>query len=228
MKTVAIIPAGGKGLRFSPRGEKKQFVEVGGAPLIVHTLRAVQASPLVDGIILVVPEEDREWLTERLASYGVEKVKSIVPGGAHRQDSVWAGIRVADEDADILMIHDGARPLITTDIIGNIVMAAAERGAAITAVPVTDTVKLCRPNNWVIRTLPRSEVYLAQTPQAFRRKIIVSAYEAAYGEGFYGTDDASLVERMGVPVYVVAGSYRNVKVTTWQDLPYLRFLMSGT
>lgn len=226
MKVVAIVPAAGKGLRFPTVGRKKQFLEVGGVPIIIHTLRAVQASALIDGIILVVPAEDRPWLEGELSFYRLQKVTRIVNGGEHRQDSVWAGIKMADEDADILVIHDGVRPLVSTSLIEDTVRAAAENGAALAALPVTDTVKLCNLYGEVVRTLPRQEVYLAQTPQAFRRDIIISAFNAAYGEGFCGTDEASLVERLGVPVRIVPGSYRNVKVTTPEDLPYVQFLMS--
>lgn len=226
MKTVAIVPAGGKGQRFSSAGKKKQFLEVEGTPVVVLTLRALQASSSVDNMVVVVPTEDYDWFGGELPRYGIAKIKSIVPGGEHRQDSVWAGIRAADPDADILMIHDGVRPLVDATLIEETVRAANEYGAALTAIPVADTVKLVDPEGQVARTLRREEIFFSQTPQAFRREIIVEAFEVAYREGFYGTDEASLVERLGVPVKVVPGSYRNFKITTAEDLEYLKFIMA--
>ncbi|MCX7982582.1 MAG: 2-C-methyl-D-erythritol 4-phosphate cytidylyltransferase [Syntrophales bacterium] len=228
MKTVAIVPAGGKGRRFLTTGRKKQFLELAGVPIIIHTLWALQSADVIDSMVLVVPEEDRDWFGKEIPRYGVDKVKVIVPGGEHRQDSVWAGILATDEDADILLVHDGVRPLVEERLIENTVRAAREYGAALAALSVTDTVKLCNPDGWVINTLPRDNIFLAQTPQAFRRDIIVSAFEAAYRERFYGTDESSLVERLGWPVHIVPGSHLNIKITWPEDLTLAQFLMRRT
>jgi 2-C-methyl-D-erythritol 4-phosphate cytidylyltransferase len=219
MKTVTIIPAGGRGLRFSCEGMKKQYLKVWGIPILIHTLRPFDLLPLIDHIILVVPPEDMAGVSDLLAEHKVKKVKYLVPGGAHRQESVWSGIKVLEEDVDIVVVHDAVRPLIEASLIEATITRAKEEGAAIVAVPAIDTVKLCDQEMTVVRTLSREEIYLAQTPQAFRRDLIVSAYEAAFRGGYYGTDDASLVERL------VPGARTNIKVTTPEDLKWCEILM---
>jgi len=226
MKTTAIVPAGGQGTRFAAARGKKQFVSFHAAPLYVHTLWALERSPAIDNLILVVPKDDYREVVATLPSHGVKKLSQVVQGGKERQDSVWAGIRACAPDVGLILIHDAVRPLVPQALLDETIRAASQVGAAIAALLVTDTVKLCRNPGRVTCTLPREELYLAQTPQAFQRELIVNAYRAAYRDGYYGTDDANLVERIGGEVAIVMGSPRNIKVTTQDDLQLLEFYVT--
>jgi len=227
MKTVAIIPAGGSGSRMGC-GVPKQYLPLAGVPLLVHTLRAFQNSPLITDILLVVPESDipdvRRELVER---FGLSRVAVVLAGGAQRQDSVSKALLHVRDDHAIVVIHDGARPFVSGVLIGRAIAAAETDGAAVVGVPAKDTVKEATSEGWVKRTVPRGGLWLAQTPQAFRREVILAAYARAAAEGFYGTDDASLVERMGVPVRMVPGEDANIKVTTRADLAYGETIVGG-
>ena len=215
--TSALIPASGLGRRLnSPSG--KAFALIAGEPLISYTLRAFQDSPQVDEIVLVVRPDELSVTRDLVESRGFSKVKSITPGGEVRQDSVRNGLAEVSADSDIVAIHDGARPLITQDTIASTIGAADADGAAIAAVPVIDTIKSSLDGLFVNSTLDRETLYAVQTPQTFRRSIITEAYDRAYADRFYGTDDACLVERLGMPVRIVRGSYENIKVTTPTDL----------
>ncbi len=172
----------------------------------------------MDEIVLVVQAEriaDAELLVRE---YGISKVRFITPGGEVRQDSVRNGLAQVSPGCDIVAIHDGARPLVTPEIIAATIEAARADGASIAAVPVIDTIKTSKDGKFVSGTLDRQVLYAVQTPQTFARDIIEQAYEKAYADGCFGTDDASLVERMGIPVRIVAGSYENIKITTPIDL----------
>lgn len=224
-KTVAIIPAGGTGRRMQGH-TAKQYLHLNELPLLVHTLRKFQISPIISAIYLVVPPEDQETIRHAMVNpYGLSKVVKIIPGGRERQDSVRNAIDILDRDVEIVVVHDAVRPFISEGLIRQIVAEAALEGAAIVAVPAKDTIKICDETKHVIQTPDRSHVWLTQTPQAFRRDIIVHAYEAALLENFYGTDDAGLVERTGVAVKVIPGTYDNIKITTPEDLGLAEFLM---
>ncbi len=218
MKTVAIIPAGGVGRRMGD-GIPKQYLPLAGIPIIVHTLKAFQYSPVIDEIFLVVPEGDipevRQEIVER---YGLSKVGLILPGGKERQDSIHNALQHVGDDHEIVVVHDGVRPFVSRDLISRAVEAAREFGAVTIGVPVKDTVKEVTAEGWVKKTVVREGLWLTQTPQAFHRSIILDAYEKAGAEGFYGTDDASLVERMGIAVRMIPGDCNNIKVTTPEDL----------
>ena len=199
---------------------------IAGEPLISYALRAFQDCPQVDEIVLVVRPDELSVTRDLVESRGFSKVKSITPGGEVRQDSVRNGLAEVSADSDIVAIHDGARPLITQDTIASTIGAADADGAAIAAVPVIDTIKSSLDGLFVNSTLDRETLYAVQTPQTFRRSIITKAYDRAYADRFYGTDDACLVERLGIPVRIVRGSYENIKVTTPTDLRIAESLLS--
>ena len=218
MKTVAIIPAGGAGRRMG--GDvPKQFLPLSGMPVLVHTLRAFQRSPIIDEIFLAVPEGDMAAVRRDLVEeHGLSKVTSVLAGGAERQDSVANALMHVRDDHGIVLVHDGVRPFVTAELIRRVVAAAVEHGAVAVGVPVRETVKAVSAAGVVVKTVEREGLWLTQTPQAFRRQVICSAYEKAARDGFSGTDDASLVERMGNEVHIVLGDYRNIKITTPEDL----------
>lgn len=219
MNVIALIPAAGMGKRMQA-GINKQYLQIGGTPIVARTIALFQDAACVDDIYLITPEQEREYCrTEIVARFGFTKVRGIVPGGAERQHSVLNGLRAIDgtgEDA-VILIHDGVRPFITPHILEHAVATARDHDGALVAVPAKDTVKVVTEG--VVReTPPRETIWLAQTPQAFRYGIIRAAHEMADAEGFLGTDDASLVERMGREVHIVLGDYRNIKITTPEDL----------
>lgn len=215
-RTVVVIPSAGLGRRMG--AGKKNFSLILGKPVLAHTLYPFEACPLVDAIILVIKPEDRDYCVKEVVErYGFKKVCAIVDGGAERQDSVANGLAAIKDGADVIVVHDGARPLATPDIIEAAINKAASEGAAIVAVPVKDTIKEVS-DGLVVRTLPRQSLWAVQTPQAFKVDIIRRAHEAARRDGFYGTDEAALVERLGMNVSIVAGSYENLKITTDEDL----------
>jgi 2-C-methyl-D-erythritol 4-phosphate cytidylyltransferase len=218
MKTVTIIPAGGTGRRMG--GEiPKQYLLIAGIPILAHTLSAFQCSPLIDEIYLAVPEGDiREVRRTVIERYSFSRVRLILAGGRERQDSVKNALAHVREEHRVIVIHDGVRPFVTEELIERAVAGAKEHGAVSTGVPVRDTVKEVDGAGRVVKTVPREGLWLTQTPQAFRREVILAAYERAEADGFYGTDDASLVERTGIPVRMILGDRDNIKVTMPEDL----------
>ena len=214
---AAIVPAAGAGVRMEA-DRPKQFLSLGGRPLLVHALKRLAASPLVETIAVVVPED---WVsqvrTELVEAFGLgEKVEAVVAGGAQRQDSVAAGLEALPPEVELVVVHDGARPFVTTAMVAAVVESAKAMGAAVTAIPVTDTLKRVAEGA-VLDTIPREGLVRVQTPQAFRKGVLVEALREARADGIVGTDEASLVERMGSPVRVVAGALTNIKVTTQED-----------
>jgi 2-C-methyl-D-erythritol 4-phosphate cytidylyltransferase len=218
MRTSALIPAGGSGTRISA-SRSKQYLLIDGMPIIARTLTVFQSSPAIDGIIVIVPEDDIDTVKKEIVDkYGLSKVAGIVSGGAERQDSVRNGLRHIGNDTDIVVIHDGVRPFVTDSLISLSISEAIRSGAATLGIRSRDTIKTVGPEGWILNTLNRPELRMIQTPQTFQRHIIEQAYRKAYEDNFYGTDDAMLVERMGIPVKVVEGSYDNIKITTREDL----------
>jgi 2-C-methyl-D-erythritol 4-phosphate cytidylyltransferase len=218
MKTVAIIPAAGAGRRMES-GTPKQYLPLAGIPVLVHTLRAFHLSAVIDEIFLAVPEEDIPDVRWNIVlKYGISKVVLVLAGGVKRQDSVRHALFHVRDEHGIVVVHDGVRPFVSGELIGSAVAAAAECGAVTVGVPIKDTVKEADAAGWVKKTVEREGLWLTQTPQAFRREIIVDAYAIATADGFYGTDDASLVERMGHPVRMIPGDSHNIKLTTPEDL----------
>lgn len=218
MNTVAIIPAGGSGRRLKA-DKAKQYLLLDEQPILVHSLRVFELAEIINEIIVVVPENDIEFVGEELVrKNGFKKVTNVVAGGAERQDSVKNGLAAVSEGCDIVVIHDGVRPFVKGEMISSIVKAAGEYHAASIGVKVKDTVKETQNDCIVRKTLPRQNLWLTQTPQAFKYSVLQKAYAAAMNDGYYGTDDASLVERIGIKVKMVAGSYENIKITTPEDL----------
>ena len=217
-KVVAVVPAGGTGKRMGA-GTPKQFLMLDGVPLMLHALRVLDRTPGVTEVVLVVPKEERDRaLTEVVERYGLKKVLKVVPGGATRQESVQHGLNEVGEDVEIVVVHDAVRPFITEDRIERSIEAARKHGGAIVAVPMKDTPKQAGPDRLIQRTLDRTELWLAQTPQAFRRALVVEAYRKAAIAHVHATDDAALVERLGHKVAIVEGSWENIKITTPEDM----------
>ena len=201
-------------------GINKQYLQVGGMPIVGRTISLFEESSLVDDIYVITPEQEIPYCqVEIVERYGFTKVRGIVPGGAERQHSVRNGLRAIDgtDEETVILIHDGVRPFVTRHILEHAVATARDHDGALVAVPAKDTVKVVH-DGVVVDTPPRESIWLAQTPQAFRYGIIRAAHEIADAEGFVGTDDASLVERMGREIRIVLGDYRNIKITTPEDL----------
>jgi 2-C-methyl-D-erythritol 4-phosphate cytidylyltransferase len=197
----------------------KQFLSLGGEPLIVHCLRILQAAHTVDEIILAVPEADLDYCAHDLVRrYEFSKVKNVVPGGLERQDSVRLALERVPEETEIVLVHDAVRPLLTGQMVDDVIAAAEKHGAAIIALPMRDTVKQVGSDHVIQRTVDRRPLWLAQTPQAFRRPWLQEAHRKAHAEGIHATDDAFLVESLGHPVAVVEGSGENIKVTRPEDM----------
>ena len=227
MKTVAIIPAAGSGVRMGTP-QAKQFLDLCGKPLLAVTLERFQVCSSIDGVILVVPSGDMDYCQKEIVDrYDLEKVRKVVAGGERRQDSVRLGLEATEGQYEWVLIHDGVRPFIDSSLIEVVVKAVQQEGAVITALPAKETVKQVDDNGLIIKTYNRKQVYLVQTPQAFRYDDIMAAHQKALLENWDEmTDDALLVEKMGIPVKVIPGSENNIKVTTPHDLEYVKFLMS--
>jgi 2-C-methyl-D-erythritol 4-phosphate cytidylyltransferase len=243
MKVVAIIPAAGLGTRMasapSARGKKpassKQFTELGGTPILIHTLRQFASSPEVSEIYVALRANEIAGFRARLekeAKDVLAKRVHLVEGGEHRQQSVanaMASISAAADD-DIVLVHDAVRPFVTGEIIHDVIVAAQKYGAAIAGMPAVDTVKQVERTSegaLITATLPRERVVLAQTPQGFRYDVLKKAFDEANADGFSGTDEASLVERSGHQVAVVMGSPRNIKITSPADMELAEFYLKS-
>jgi 2-C-methyl-D-erythritol 4-phosphate cytidylyltransferase/2-C-methyl-D-erythritol 2,4-cyclodiphosphate synthase len=212
---TAIIPAAGAGRRF---GGPKQFLSLAGRPILAHTLDAFETCDRVDAVIVVAPPEDLDRCSRDIVQgYGFGKVTSIVPGGPDRRDSVRNGLYAANPSTDVVVIHDAVRPFVSPALITSSIERCRETGAVVVAVPVKETVKVCRDGR-VLETPLRETLWSVQTPQTFRYGLILEAHKRALTEGWSVTDDAMLVERIGQEVVVVEGSYDNIKITTPEDL----------
>lgn len=196
----------------------KQFLLLQGMPVIVHTLQVFASCQGVGEIIPVCAGGEEGFFTDLLVRYNIKKVNRIITGGAERQDSVFNGLQAVAADTDVVLVHDGARPLVDVAVINRVINAAVAGGAAIAAVPVKDTIKTVNAAGIVEETLDRSRLYQVQTPQGFRYDVLMKAYTRAREIGILGTDDATLVESTGVGVRVVPGNYENIKITTSEDL----------
>ena len=243
MKVVVIIPAAGLGTRMaSPGGAKgkrpaasKQFTELDGTPILIHTLRKFAAVPAVSEIHIALRKNEISGFRARLEKEEknvLQKKVNLVEGGEHRQQSVanaLAGVAATSED--IVLVHDAVRPFVTPAIIEDVIRAAQKYGAAIAGFPAVDTVKQVErtaDGAVITSTIPRERVVMAQTPQGFRYDVIKKAFDEATADGFMGTDEASLVERSGHQVAVVMGSARNIKITTPADLELAEFYLKTT
>ncbi|MCG1023912.1 2-C-methyl-D-erythritol 4-phosphate cytidylyltransferase [Sutcliffiella horikoshii] len=216
MNYQVIVLAAGQGKRMKA-GKNKQFIELEGKPVINHTLSVFEADPWCSEIKLVINEREKDIFKELLTQYPMLKVKEMIIGGEERQDSVYNGLH-SIQSAEIVLVHDGARPFISQEVIHSLVEKASKEGAAIVGVPVKDTIKRVSKAGVVEQTVERSSLWSIQTPQAFRYGILKEAHDKAKTENYLGTDEASLVERINVPVHIVQGEYENFKLTTPEDL----------
>jgi 2-C-methyl-D-erythritol 4-phosphate cytidylyltransferase len=231
MRIAVIVPAAGLGTRMG-RGSaeragtsRKQFMLLEGSPIMLHTVRKFAASPRIHEIVVAVRSEDLEWVREMLAREFPPALARVVEGGNSRQQSVANALEALEPDTDLVAVHDAVRPFIDLDTIHKVLDEAAETGAAIVGVVPVDTVKQVTRANGHARvraTLPRDRLVMAQTPQVFRYSLLMHAFREARNDGFTGTDEASLVERLDVEVNVVLGSDRNIKITKPSDMDLAR------
>ena len=223
MSVSAVIVAAGTSKRMND-GVDKLAVQLSGKPLLAWTISRFESAEIIDEIIVVTREDDIGKVKEMTKSEGFRKVSSVVKGGAYRQQSTQNGLNAISNDSKVVLIHDGARPLIRTSDIKRIVESAEENGAALLAVPSKDSVKEVQ-NGIITQTLPRESIWLAQTPQGFRKELLQEAFSSAEKEGYIGTDEASLVERLGKDVAIVEGHSSNIKVTVTSDIGVVQSLL---
>lgn len=209
-----VVPAAGSSRRM---GEDKLLLMLGDAPVLVHTLRALDNCVYIEEIVLVTREDLLEPLGKLCHDYGIEKVRKIMVGGATRSHSVLTGIQAVDPTYDLVAIHDGARPMVSQEVLEQVIRKGAQTGAAAPAVPVKDTIKQAK-GGMVKTTIDRSTLYAIQTPQVFELSLIKGALVKALRDGAELTDDCSAVERIGMSVNLTEGSYRNMKITTPEDM----------
>jgi 2-C-methyl-D-erythritol 4-phosphate cytidylyltransferase len=226
MKAAAIITAAGSGERMGG-SIKKPYILLQGIPLLARTLQVFTQAPAIAELIVTVSPGQEDFCRQQvITGCATAKPVTVVAGGRRRQDSVRNGLAAVSESVDIIMIHDGARPFVTVPMINDALEATRRKRATTMAVPVKDTVTIVAKDTALIRqTLERDSLYLIQTPQTFERELICEAHRRACAEGFAGTDDASLVERLGVPVTVIMGSYDNIKITTQEDLLFAEAIL---
>jgi 2-C-methyl-D-erythritol 4-phosphate cytidylyltransferase len=222
----AIIVAAGKGTRMQS-AKNKQFIDILDKPVLAYTLEAFDDCSVIDEIIIVTRQEDIMLCKEIVDISELNKVSKIIVGGGERQDSVYNGLKEISTEATIVAVHDGARPLILTEHIEEAVEAAIENGAAAVGVRVKDTIKLVDDNNNIVNTLDRSKLWAVQTPQVFRKELLMEAYQRAIEENIQATDDCMLVEQTGKRVKMVEGSYENIKITTPEDIFLAEAIIDG-
>jgi 2-C-methyl-D-erythritol 4-phosphate cytidylyltransferase len=215
MAYQVIIPAAGQGKRMGA-GKNKLLLELNGVPVFIHSLKVFEEDDQCDSITVAIHPQDETEFTFLVNKYQLKKVLDFVPGGKERQDSIYNALKTVKTNG-IILVHDAARPFILKEHIHQLVAKAQETGAAIIGVPAKDTMKTVR-QNVVSETIERSSLWAVQTPQAFHISILLKAYEQAEKDGFVGTDDSSLVERIAQPVAMVEGDYDNIKLTTPEDL----------
>lgn len=212
-----VIVAAGTGSRMK-MGINKQFIKLEGKEIIAYTIEKFYNNSNIEDIVVVVKEDESEFFKkEILDKYNFKNIK-IAYGGKERQDSVYNGLKSLDKKCDIVLIHDGARPFVSDKIIDNCIEEVKEHKAIVVGVPVKDTIKIIDNDKNIVDTPNRSVLWAVQTPQTFDYNILIDAYKDAFKSGFYGTDDAMLVERIGYKVKMVEGSYNNIKITTKEDL----------
>jgi 2-C-methyl-D-erythritol 4-phosphate cytidylyltransferase len=226
MIAAALIPAAGRGQRMG-RDVEKQFLQLAGKPLLAHTLARFEATSGIDVIVVVVPPGREAYCAQEIVeAEGFRKVTHIVAGADTRQRSVTAGFRCLGENVDVVVIHDGARPFISPSLIQTSIEVASQRGSVIVAIPESDTLKRVSGDGAVVGTVDRRNLWRAQTPQAFQRPILRGALTYAEEHNLDATDEASLVESLSWPVYIIPGSPWNFKVTTPDDLLFAEMLLA--
>ncbi len=219
-KVSAIIVAAGKGKRME-RDYNKQYIHLGDKPIVAHTLIHFENHEIIDEIIIVVAKGEVEFCRESIVEkYNLSKVRSIVEGGQERYHSVFKGIKAVSLDSEVILIHDGARPFVTNEITNESVVSAVGYGCSIVGMPVKDTIKTINEEGFVEGTPKRENLWLVQTPQTFKKEIILEAHQKREKENLSVTDDAMLVEALGIKVKMIRGSYENIKITTPEDLEF--------
>ena len=214
-----VIVAAGSGSRMK-RDINKQFIKLDGKEIIAYTIEKFYKSEDIGDIVIVIKENEEKYFIENIINkYGFDNIK-LAYGGKERQDSVYNGIKKLNSNCEIVLIHDGARPFVNEDIIKNSIEEAKENNAVVVGVPVKDTIKVVDSDGNIVDTPNRSLLWSVQTPQSFKYEIITKAYEYAYSNDYYGTDDAMLVEHIGYNVKMIQGSYDNIKITTEEDLHF--------
>jgi 2-C-methyl-D-erythritol 4-phosphate cytidylyltransferase len=225
-KVHAIIVAAGQGIRMS-NTVRKQYIALDGIPILSRTLGVFDRCDLIDRIIVAVPKDDIDYCrNEIIPAADMKKEVILVVGGERRQDSVYNGLKTIESDDGIVLIHDGVRPFVNPEHLAACIKSAQKQGACILGIPAFDTVKHVNAKNEIIETRKRDTLWLAQTPQAFQLELIKRAHEIAKQEGFTGTDDASLVERLGGIVKIIPGSRNNIKITNQEDLKLAQAILN--
>lgn len=224
MNYTVVLPAAGSGKRMKA-DKNKLLLELFGKPIFLYTLEVFQQDSNCDAIWLAVKEQERELIENYVKRYNLTKVQGYATGGTERQDSVRACLE-AIPPCGVVLVHDAARPFIDKEVITNLVETAHTSGAAIAAVPVKDTIKKAE-NGIISETVDRNQLWMIQTPQAFRYSLMLEAAQKAHNDGFMGTDEAMLVERLNYPVAIVESTYENIKMTTPDDLIYGRAILES-
>ncbi len=217
MFVSVIIAAAGNSTRYGT-GKSKQFLLLEGVPVLIKSVQAFEQIDDVKEIIITARKQDFDVIEAFLKQYGIQKVKCIVEGGVTRQDSIWAAVKKVSEEANLIAIHDGARPLVSRETINGVIEKAVQQGAAACAVPVKDTIKIIDPSGKIVTTPDRASLRAVQTPQVFDFTLYKQAIEKAVLEGKQYTDDCQLIESIWRPVYLTEGDYENIKITTPDDL----------
>ena len=226
MNCSVIIAAAGQGKRMQS-DINKQYIRLKEKPILAHTIEAFEKVEEINEIILVVSKNEIDLCSQLVVKpYGFKKVKKIIGGGKERQDSIYEGLQVLSKETDVVLIHDGARPFIKEKEIKKSIQVAHQEGACVVGVRVKDTIKLVNKEQCILQTPDRSQLWSVQTPQVFQYKILKRAYEKAKEDHFMGTDDASVVERLGIPVKIIEGQYSNIKITTPEDLVYGEIILA--
>jgi len=223
----AIIVAAGQGTRM-PGAQRKQYLSLAGIPILTRTLAVFDKCDRIKQIILVVPQDDFNFCQKNILEPAELTSKiTMVPGGERRQESVFNGLKEVDATCSIVVIHDGVRPFVQNEQLIECIDGARESGACIMGVPAYETLKQVDASDHILRTLKRDDVWLAQTPQAFRHALIRKAHDRARLEGYSATDDACLVERSGAPVKIITGSRNNIKITVKEDLEMADWILAS-
>ncbi|MFR4164359.1 MAG: 2-C-methyl-D-erythritol 4-phosphate cytidylyltransferase [Paraclostridium sordellii] len=214
-----IIVAAGTGSRMK-KDINKQFIKLDNKEIIAYTIGKFYINNEIDDIVVVIKKDEEDYFKENiLEKYNFKNIK-IAYGGEERQDSVYNGIQKLDKNCEVVLVHDGARPFVTEEIINNSIQEAKKHNAVVVGVKVKDTIKVVGEEGNIVDTPNRKYLWSVQTPQVFKYDIITKAYENAYNENYYGTDDAMLVEKIGYDVKMIEGSYDNIKITTQEDLNF--------
>lgn len=231
-KIVAIVPAAGLGKRFDAK-KKKTFISIDGIPLLAHTLKRLNSEPLITDIIPVLRGQDTKTGLEIAEEHNLRKVRWIAAGGPERQDSIYNGLKLLEKvggglpDDTLILVHDGARPVIPKGTVRQLIKEVEGVDGAAPGVPAIETLKSVDEEGIITSTVDREKIRAIQTPQIFRFRMLKQAYEKAFADGFYGTDDASLVERIGGKVKIIPGSPLNIKVTTPEDLHLVEYIIKN-